>query len=773
MLGQIWAQNDPALQRAFYQWRAIWRSASTPVMTPAVVAALETWRAALDCKTADSFENFDDDVHIDVFFFLLQTLVAQTILRVVQTDFSLDDDTLQRLFAPRPFDWGAPARRALTRAADDLESLRLHELAKVRDPFGELYALFFSGPIRRALGEFYTPPDVAALLYGRALRGWREHSGKDDALPTVVDPTCGAGVFLTTVVRHTTRLPGVSPARALETVQGFDLSPLAAVATRANLLYAALAREIDAAPKERRAALERLLQERRARASDAPILPADVLDAVTLRSPFASRDATTPIPQTFDLALGNPPWLVWDRLSEEYRRETAPYWREYGLFTLSGRQARYGGGKKELAGLIVNVCAARRLRKGGVFSFVLPRSLFQTSSSGEGFRRFGAGKAWEFAALEIDDFSGLSLFPYVGSKAAALTGRVGSSTRYPIRARRWRPGAVRADSRFDPELVAACVALDATFTEGTAAPQDVAEPGAPLTLRVSVAERSLKRPCEAVRSRVDELVARMFEETRRERRAPRYSAKLGANAAGASGVFWFEGNASLDSETTTIRNLGDSGRRKVATFESQLETALLFPLLRWRDVGEFRINAPETFMLIPQDPERRRGYDVETMRARYPLTLEYLMRHEDALRARAAYRRYQSGAPFWSLYNVDASTFARIKVVWRRMDSTLRAAVVDYDARRNRPIVPQETLAFVAVATLDEADYLAATLNSEPARTLAAQRVAPGSRSFGTPGTLDAIPVTRYDSDSPICRELAKLGRQLRQSVDAPQEQNQ
>jgi hypothetical protein len=154
------------------------------------------------------------------------------------------------------------------------------------------------------------------------------------------------------------------------------------------------------------------------------------------------------------------------------------------------------------------------------------------------------------------------------------------------------------------------------------------------------------------------------------------------------------------------------------------------------------------------------------MRRDFPAALAYLTRFETTLRDRAAYRKFQSRAPFWSLYNVDEATFAPIKVVWRRMDSTIRAAVVPFDAERRRPIIPQDTLSTVAVATLDEGDYLAAVLNSTPIRRRVAASSVAGSKSFGSPGAFAALGVPRFVPTSPVCRALAELGRRRREEAE-------
>jgi hypothetical protein len=59
---------------------------------------------------------------------------------------------------------------------------------------------------------------------------------------------------------------------------------------------------------------------------------------------------------TVDFVAGNPPWVNWESLPEDYRDATKSIWEKYGLFTLKGHAARLGGGKKDLSMLFVYVC---------------------------------------------------------------------------------------------------------------------------------------------------------------------------------------------------------------------------------------------------------------------------------------------------------------------------------------------------------------------------------------------------------------------------------
>ncbi|MGL6193897.1 MAG: hypothetical protein ACRC2T_03640, partial [Thermoguttaceae bacterium] len=178
--------------------------------------------------------------------------------------------------------------------------------------------------------------------------------------------------------------------------------------------------------------------------------------------------------------------------------------------------------------------------------------------------------------------------------------------------------------------------------------------------------------------------------------------------------------------------------------------------------------------------QKRVGLAEQTMTERYPKTLEYLSRFESLLLERAAYKKYLSDAPFYSIYNVGTHILAEHKVVWRRMDTKIRAAVVgvtpflffdDTDisakfspqlSRRsetesqklrdrasgsltdqlkifamvNRIIIPQETTALVPCETESEAAELAAFLNSDEFDAKIRSFSPVGTKGFGSPGVV-------------------------------------
>ncbi|HVJ81153.1 MAG TPA: hypothetical protein VNC50_08795, partial [Planctomycetia bacterium] len=236
-----------------------------------------------------------------------------------------------------------------------------------------------------------------------------------------------------------------------------------------------------------------------------------------------------------------------------------------------------------------------------------------------------------------------------------------------------------------------------------------------------------------------------------------YQARLGVNTGGANGLFWFRKLAELGDGRWRMEPL-PAGRDPPPAEIVELETDLLYPLLRGKDVRAWRAE-PSAWMLLVQDPDRRVGIPVERMQKEFPCTLGYLERHERRLRDRAAYRRFFAAreAPFYSQFNVGAYSLAPWKVVWNRLGHRLVAAVIG--SLDGKPILPQETHAFFPLTNPDEAHFLAALLNSSPcARALAAwgQR---GGKSFATPGAIHRLALPKYLESEPRHCRLADLGR--------------
>jgi len=589
------------------------------------------------------------------------------------------------------------------------------------DPLGSLYQAIFSKALRHSMGEYYTPAWLVEHVLDEV--GYRGQPGL-----RLLDPTCGSGGFLVGAIRRALawhsrsaggrlshagrgRVEGIGEA-VVSSIVGFDLNPLAVATARARYLLC-LAR--FAAP------------------GAVSALPTYLRDAVLDAGGGEEK---------FDYVVGNPPWIAWDDLSPAYRQATRSLWEQYGLFSLSGTDARHGGSKKDLAMLMLYVAADRYLRHGGRLGFVMPQTVFLSRGAGDGFRRFRLGpEGTELRVLRVSDLVDLKPFTPAANWTAAMVLEKGLPTVYPVPYVRWL--RARGDGSADgaqPRLRQRLY---------TAQPIDPSRPRSPWLLW----PRDLDIPFQQLVGPSD------------------YQAHLGANSAGANGVYWLE---LLGPSTAGIRvrNCAGRGRGGLKCVETSIEPDLVYPLLRWRDVAPYSAT-PEHYVLVVQNVQTRRGLDEDLLRRRFPLTWRYLQQFRSLLIRRAAYRRYQQAGPFYAMYNVGPYTTAPVKVVWRRMDRRMTAAVVqqiDHPLLGLRPVVPQETCVLVAAANADEAHYLCAVLNSAVVNLLVRAHSVCGGKGFGTPGILDYIRLRRFDPRDRRHRQLATLSRRAHATTDEPAE---
>jgi hypothetical protein len=637
-----------------------------------------------------------------------------------------------------PFDWLVSARSPdldMAVAETSARIARYDPLAVIAyaagggDLFKPLYESLFPRAVRHALGEYYTPAWLAEHVLDQV--GYQ-----GQATDRLLDPTCGSGTFLLAALkrwRHSS-VPTTLP------IVGFDLHPLAVATARANYLLS----------------VADLFQ---------PNARIDV--------PVFARDAIlapSPDEASFHYVVGNPPWIAWDNLPGDYREATKPHWQRYGLFSLSGNAARHGGGKKDLSMLVLYTAADRYLASGGRLGMVITQTLFQSKGAGDGFRRFRLGAEGEpLRVLRVDDLVDVSPFGDAANWTSVVILQKGEPTVYPVKYVKWSKGREqRAGSR---EQRAGSTEQGAGSTEPglhpssfilhpfLAAPIDAARPTTPWTVFPRPTLLDLKAGAVDLGRRPGVPCARGPAD---------YTAHLGANSGGANAVYWLEVQG-RGADGVRIRNLIGKAKRRVELVETEIEPDLLYPLVRWIDVDRWSAR-PSAHLLLVQDPQTRTGLDEERLRRDYPRTFDYLQRFLPLLTSRAAYRRYQDRQPFYSMYNVGPYTLAAAKVIWRRMDRKIRAAVVetiDDPLIGLRPVIPQETCVLIDCACGDEAHYLCALLNSSLIHDLVVSHSVAGGKGFGTPSILDYLPLKKFDPGDPRHVDLAGLSRTLHAIVEA------
>jgi hypothetical protein len=381
--------------------------------------------------------------------------------------------------------------------------------------------------------------------------------------------------------------------------------------------------------------------------------------------------------------------------------------------------------------LMLYVSADRYLRHGGRLGMVITQTLFQTKGAGDGFRRLRLGPDGDWLrAIRVDDFVAVRPFEDAANWTSTIVLEKGQPTQYPVPYVKWTMYPAHSVCRREQRHTE-CAGY-------VAAPIDPDRPGSPWQVWPADGTNEPGR-----------LVGKSD-----------YTAHLGANSGGANAVYWLEVLGPAEGGVR-VRNLTAQGKRAVERVETVIEPDLLYPLVRWGDVDRYTAR-PSAYLLLVQDVVRRIGLPENLLQNAYPQTYAYLQRFEPLLRRRAAYRRYQDRQPFYSMYNVGTYTAAPVKVIWRRMDRRIRAAVlgeIDDPVLGRRPGVPQETCVLVACDSADEAHYLCGLLNSSLVHALVPSHSVAGGKGFGTPSILDFLPLRRFDPTCPEHTEVAALSR--------------
>ncbi len=454
----------------------------------------------------------------------------------------------------------------------------------------------------------------------------------------------------------------------------------------------------------------------------------------------------------FDFVVGNPPWIRWDYLSQEYRNATLQLWKDYGLFSLKGFQTRLGGGKKDFSMLFVYASADYYLKNKAKLGFLITQEVLKSKGAGEGFRRFKLGKDEQLKSgnfliklseptplkvLIAHDLVSIQPFERATNKTAAIILKKGEKTEYPIPYIVWTKkkgsGKIATDKLLDEVL--------------------------PLLQRKKYNAKPIGSIVGAWQTQPAELERLANVEGKNY-----YKAILGANP-NPYGVFWLEVKQVLSDGNIIIRNLTERGKLKIQQIEETTEQELVYPAIRGSDIKRWGIK-PRIYMLVVQDLKTRRGYHEDFMRTNYPRTYGYLLRFKEILLSRPLYKKYheQAKASFYSQFNISEEIFAKYKVVWKRMTNDLIATVISQSKTPfgYKTIIPLETTALIATNNETEAHYLCAIINSKPVRDFIKSFSSAG-RGFGTPSVMEHVGIPKFDFKNPLHQKLAGISKKCHQ----------
>lgn len=440
----------------------------------------------------------------------------------------------------------------------------------------------------------------------------------------------------------------------------------------------------------------------------------------------------------FDFVVGNPPWIRWGYLSQDYREATLSLWQRYGLFSLKGHAARLGGGEKDFSMLFTYASIDYYVKNKGKLGFLITQEVFKSKGAGEGFRRFRFGDEGRFKVLKAHDLVSIKPFEDAANKTAMIIIRKGPSTTYPVPYTVWtkkkRVGRIPTDALLEEAM--------------------------PVLKKTRKTARPIRNATGAWQT-----LEKGQEVLNKIGGSNAYSARLGARVE-PYGVFLLGINQVMSDGNLLIHNMAGIMRTKRDVPEIRnvlLESDLVFPAVAGRDIERWKAT-PNTYMLMTQDPKTREPYPEKIMKTEWPRTYAYLTKFKDILLSRGSntVRELAERTAFYAMFAIGSYTVARYKVVWKRMANDLVAAVISQHKTPfgYKMIIPTDTTSIIAVSNKKEAHFICAVLNSTLVRDFI-KSFSSGGRGFGAPSVMKHVGLPEFDKECKLHKELADLSETL------------
>ncbi|MGC8749127.1 MAG: Eco57I restriction-modification methylase domain-containing protein, partial [Candidatus Kapaibacteriota bacterium] len=673
------------------------------------------------------------------------------------------------------------AIREIARALSEFEpATSTLDPVSTRDLLKKLYQYLVPQEVRHRLGEYYTPDWLAELLLNEV--------GYDgNTLKRFLDPACGSGTFLVLAIQRAKeygqkeKWPPLEIAkRIVANIWGFDLNPLAVIAARTNYLFALgdLINELErveipiyltdsvltptritgnlygeflevstsvgkfqipaewvrvggfllanAAPLvEEMAKNQYSVDEAMTRFKNEglvfsnneqivkdfykQILELEKQNKNGIWARFLKNAFAPMFAGKFDFVVGNPPWIRWGYLSEDYRKATFNLWVEYGLFpkTQDFAARRLGGGEKDFSMLFVYASADYYLKDGAKLGFLITQEVFKSKGAGEGFRRFQLGDKKYLKVLKAHDLVSIQPFEGAANKTAAIILKKGEKTEYPVLYTVWAMkkgvGRIATDKLLDEVL--------------------------PLLQK----KRLIAHPIGRLTGSWQTISDAQRELTVIAGRNP-YKARRGASTE-PYGVFWLEIKQVLSNGNIIVCNLAEKGKRYILKRDATIEPDLVYPAVRGRDIQRWGIES-KIFVLIPYPFSSNTPYTETELKNNFPRTYAYFTQFKDILLSRGSkfLQNLAEKTSFFTMFGIGDYTFARYKVLWKRMANDIVASVVSQAKTPfgYKTVIGTDTTALFATNNESEAHYLCAIINSKPVRDFIKSFSSAG-RGFGTP----------------------------------------
>jgi type II restriction/modification system DNA methylase subunit YeeA len=461
------------------------------------------------------------------------------------------------------------------------------------------------------------------------------------------------------------------------------------------------------------------------------------------------RNAFAPVlKDRFDYVVGNPPWVNWENLPEEYRKVSMGLWKLYGLAEIKGKTG-LGKVKRDLAMLFLARCLDLYLKDGGKLGFLMPFTAFKTQA-GAGFRSFLARKTRIHVVHDL-----VTLYPFEGA-----TNRTSAVV-------------VKRICELDPKPGSPCEKdLGKAFEENMKGVKHIIwvnPSGKPIptdkpleevlketrryeAIMAPLEHRKPETPWMQVTPKALEAVRKLLAGTQY------YEAHEGVNVA-LNQVYYVEIKGRTPDGMIVITNPPESGQKKrVKQVQAVIEPDLAYPLIKGRDVKKWYAEFKNKYIIVPHDPKTAKPLPETDLKVKLPLTYQYLNSYRNELENRSIHKLWGKSNPFYAVYDIGTYTFAPYKVVWKEVSARMKAGgfhttVVEPMQDKHlgdKVVIPDHTVVMIPLANKDEAYYLAGVLNS----TLIAFAL-----QYAVVSSIENLGIPRFDSSNELHRRISDLSK--------------
>lgn len=237
---------------------------------------------------------------------------------------------------------------------------------------------------------------------------------------------------------------------------------------------------------------------------------------------------------------------------------------------------------------------------------------------------------------------------------------------------------------------------------------------------------------------------------------------------GLNGVYWVEIIEQNDKEAY-VKNLYDVGKTKVTEVQGWVEKDLIYPLIRGRDLTPWE-NKPSAHIILPVDSSGD-TLPEEKLRSTHPKAYIYFEKFRDILLKRNAqpYKSWFGGkrksAPFYALFNASAG-FGKYKVAWQYISGKIsgkakfNVGLIEPNAKT--PIIPNEKLMLISTNIADEAFFITGVLSSTISKLLVASYAI---ESHIAPDIMYRIGIPRFDKGDNKHTKIVEITKKLKEKA--------